>query len=148
MFCKQKFPVHAIVAHNGKVVKCTLVQKMRPCTGRTAHRGSRGIALLVLDDGTRSGWGVSVTPQPLLPPGESRYRLYRRLGGPQGRSGQVRKNLAPTGIRSTDRPARSQSLYRLRYLPHNRGIWGNNILQIILEKLQIMNRQWLRWKTS
>jgi len=55
MFCKQKFPVHAIVAHNGKVVKCTLVQKMRPCTGRTAHRGSRGIALLVLDDGTRSG---------------------------------------------------------------------------------------------
>ena len=26
------------------------------------------------------------------------------------------ENLAPTGIRSPDRPARSQSLYRLRYL--------------------------------
>jgi hypothetical protein len=25
-----------------------------------------------------------------LPPGKSRYPLYRRLGGPQGRSGQVR----------------------------------------------------------
>jgi hypothetical protein len=25
------------------------------------------------------------------------------------------ENLAPTGIRSPDRPARSQSLYRLRY---------------------------------
>jgi len=25
-----------------------------------------------------------------LPPGETRYPLYRRLGGPQGRSGQVR----------------------------------------------------------
>jgi hypothetical protein len=26
-----------------------------------------------------------------LPPGKTRYPLYRRLGGPQGRSGQVRK---------------------------------------------------------
>jgi hypothetical protein len=29
--------------------------------------------------------------------------------------GPVRKNLAPTGIRSPDRPARSESLYRLSY---------------------------------
>ena len=28
-------------------VKCTLVQELRLCTGRTAHRGSRGIALLL-----------------------------------------------------------------------------------------------------
>jgi hypothetical protein len=28
------------------------------------------------------------------------------------------ENLAPTGIRSPDRPARSQSLYRLRYTAH------------------------------
>jgi len=34
-----------------------------------------------------------------LSPGENRYPLYRRLGGPQGRSGQV-ENLDPTGIRS------------------------------------------------
>jgi hypothetical protein len=27
-------------------VKCTLVQALRLCTGRTAHTGSRGIALL------------------------------------------------------------------------------------------------------
>jgi len=27
-------------------VKCTFVQALRLCTGRTAHRGSRGIALL------------------------------------------------------------------------------------------------------
>jgi hypothetical protein len=27
----------------------------------------------------------------ILPPGDTRYRLYRRLGGPQGRSGRVRK---------------------------------------------------------
>ena len=30
-------------------VKCTLVQALRLCTGRTAHRGSRGIALLFSD---------------------------------------------------------------------------------------------------
>jgi hypothetical protein len=29
-----------------KKVKCTLVQALRLCTGRMAHRGSRGIALL------------------------------------------------------------------------------------------------------
>jgi len=34
-------------------VKCTLVQALRLYTGRTAHRGSRGIALLFLDHGTK-----------------------------------------------------------------------------------------------
>jgi len=33
-----------------------------------------------------------------LPPGKTRYPLYRRLGGPQGRSGRVRKISPPTGI--------------------------------------------------
>jgi len=34
-----------------------------------------------------------------LPPAKSRYPFYRRLGGPQGRSGRA-KNLVPTEIRS------------------------------------------------
>jgi hypothetical protein len=50
-----------------------------------------------------------------LPLGKTRYPLYRRLGGPQDRSGRVRKISPPTGIRSPDRPVRSQSLYRLSY---------------------------------
>jgi hypothetical protein len=33
----------------------------------------------------------------------------------QGRSGRVLKISPPTGIRFPDRPARSESLYRLRY---------------------------------
>jgi hypothetical protein len=48
-----------------------------------------------------------------LPPGKTQYPLYRRLGGPQGRLRRVQKILAPTGIRSPDRPAHSQSLYRV-----------------------------------
>jgi len=34
-----------------------------------------------------------------LPPGKTRYPLYKRLGGPQGRSGWA-ENLVPTGIPS------------------------------------------------
>ena len=33
-----------------------------------------------------------------LPPGKTRYPLYRRLGGPQGRSGRVRKTSPPPGF--------------------------------------------------
>ena len=33
-----------------------------------------------------------------LPPGKTQYPLYRRLGGPQGRSGQVRKISPPAGF--------------------------------------------------
>jgi hypothetical protein len=36
-------------------VKCALVQALRLCTGRTAHRDSRGINLLFHDHGTRRG---------------------------------------------------------------------------------------------
>jgi len=94
----------------GKKVKCTLVQALRLCTGRTTHRERRGIALLFLDYGTRRS---ASRPGRSLPPWKTRYPLYRRLGGLQGRSGHVRRIPPPTGIRSPDRPARSQSLYRL-----------------------------------
>ena len=50
-----------------------------------------------------------------LPPGKTQYPLYRRLGGPQGRSRRVQKISSLTGIGSPDRPARNESLYRLRY---------------------------------
>ena len=33
-----------------------------------------------------------------LPPGKTRYPLYRRLGGPQGRSGRLRKISPPPGF--------------------------------------------------
>jgi hypothetical protein len=42
------------------------------------------------------------------------------------------KNLAPTGIRSPDRPAHSQSLYRLSYPAHN----TNPVHNIIYNKIQ------------
>ena len=43
------------VTFKGVKVKCTLVQVLGLCTGRTAHRGSRSLALLFLDHGIRKG---------------------------------------------------------------------------------------------
>jgi hypothetical protein len=42
-------------------------------------------------------------------------RLYRSLGGSPGPIWMCAKNLVPTGIQSPDNPARSQSLYQLKY---------------------------------
>jgi len=80
------------------VIKCTLVQALRLCAGRTVHRGSRSIALLFLDHGTRRAEGSATRPGRFLPPGKTRYPLYRRVGGPQGHSGQVRKISPPPGF--------------------------------------------------
>jgi hypothetical protein len=61
------------------------------------------------------GLGGQRHPRAALPPGKTRYPLYRRLGGPQGRSGRVRKISPATGIRALYRQACAESLYRLRY---------------------------------
>ena len=81
-------------------VKVTLVQALRLCTCRTAHRGSRGIALLFHDHGTRRGWGVSVTPRPLLTPGKDLVPIVQESGWAPRPVWTSVENLATTGIRS------------------------------------------------
>jgi len=66
------------------------------------------------------GEGSASRPSRSLPLGKTRYSLYRRLGGPQGRSGQVRKispspgfdprNVQPVAIRYTDYATRHTRL--------------------------------------
>jgi hypothetical protein len=47
-----------------------------------------------------------------LPPGNTRYPLYRRLGEPQGRSGRVRKISTPPGFNPwTVKPVASRYAY-------------------------------------
>jgi len=94
-------------------VKCTLVQALRLCTGRTAHRGSKVAAQSFFTTALEGGKWSASRPGRSFFPGKTRYPLHRRLGGTQGRSEQVRKISFSTGIRSPDRPARSQSLYWL-----------------------------------
>ena len=50
-----------------KKVKCTLVQTLKLCTGHTAHRGSRGRALLFLTTALEGGEGSASRPGCSLP---------------------------------------------------------------------------------
>ena len=101
-----------------KKVKCTLVQALRLCTGRTAHGGSRGLALLFLYHVTRRGWGVSVTPRPLFTPRKDPVPIVEEAGWAPVPVWTGAENFAPTGFRSPDSPVRSELLYRLRYPAH------------------------------
>jgi len=63
-----------------------------------------------------------------LPPGKTRYQFYRRLGGPQGRSGRA-ENLVPTRIRSqTVKPVVS------RYT-----VWATGPTKKVRERVQIFD---------
>jgi hypothetical protein len=70
------------------------------------------------------GNGDQLHARAAFTPGDTRYPLYGRLGGPQDRSGRMQKISPPTGIQSPDRPARSESRYRPRYPgpPYNRQV--------------------------
>jgi len=72
-FCVCMFLTYFRVRANAK---CTIVQALRLCSGRTALKGSRGIGLLFLDHDTRMGWGVSVTPRSLFTPQEKPSTHY------------------------------------------------------------------------
>ena len=79
-----------------------------------AQRVGRGIALLFLDRGTRSGWVVSSKPRPHFTPGKDPVPILQEAcwaPGPVWTGGKSR----PHRDSIPDRPACSQSLYRLSY---------------------------------
>jgi hypothetical protein len=57
---------------------------------------------------------VSSTPRPYVTPGKDPGPIVQEAGWATGPVRTGAENLAPTGIRSPDRPARSQSLHLLR----------------------------------
>jgi hypothetical protein len=89
------------------------------CFNRAPHHegvlGSGGIALRILDLGTRWRWVVSFTPRPLYNQGKIPcYPLDRRLGGPQsrsGRGGEEKNSPLLPGLKLPDHPAHSPELY-------------------------------------
>jgi hypothetical protein len=79
---------------------------------------------------------VNSTPQPHSTPGKDPVPIVQEAGwapGPVWTGGKSR----PTGIRSPDRPARSQSLYRLNYLAHTLAI---SIHKVDLSNLRFKKR--------
>ena len=82
-----------------------------------AQRVGRGIALLFHDRGTRRGWVVRSTPRPHFTPWKYPVPILQEAGwasGPVWTGGKSR----PHRDSIPDRPARSQSLYRLSYPAH------------------------------
>ena len=65
--------------------------------------------------GTKFTWVVNATPRPLYPRERQPVTTVLKAELAPGPVWTGAENLAATGIRSPDRLARSESLYRLRY---------------------------------
>ena len=79
-----------------------------------AQRVDKAIALLFHDKALEGVSGQQHAPAVLYLRRKSRYPLYRRLGGPQGRSGRSKDLASPGFDHRTVQPV-AQSLYRLSY---------------------------------
>jgi hypothetical protein len=91
--------------------------KQSHCRPELVWRVDRGIPLPFRDLGARRGWWSAPRPGRFTP-GKDPVPIVQEAGWAPGPVWTYAKNLAPTGIRSPDRPARSQSLYRLSYPAH------------------------------
>jgi len=112
VFCKliisprliRYFPCHCFLART-QLSKCFSILMRIICVKHEffrihtmmAYRGSRGIALLILNLGTGWRWMVNFKTCHFTPGKEPWYLLTRRLGGPQNQFWQFgeRKNLLP-----------------------------------------------------
>jgi len=106
--------VHKVVL----TVACDFYIKLKWSRYRpgVAQRVGRVIVLLFHDRGTRRGWVFSSTPRPHFTPGKDPVPILQEAGwapGPVWTGGISR----PHRDSIPDRPARSQSLYRLSYRP-------------------------------
>ena len=80
---------------------------------------------------------VSSTPRPHFTPEKNPVLIVLEAGWPPGPV-WTEENLAPTGFRSPDRPARTRSLYRLSYRAYNSV---GTVLQIGRMVLLLLYRQ-------
>jgi hypothetical protein len=71
---------------------------------------------------------VIATPWPLYPRERNPVPIFWEAGWTPGSVWTGEENLAPTGIRYPDRPARSESLCRLSY-PGARKLLGTSLLR-------------------
>ena len=120
-----------------------------------AQRVGRGIALLFHDRGTRRGWVVSSTSRPHFTPGKDPVPILQEAGwapGPVWTGGKSR----PLWDSISDRPARSQSLYRLSYPAHLRVkyisqrdmklIFISNVLEMFVGLSAVERRVEVGWR--
>jgi len=116
-------------------VKCS---RYRPCV---AQRVGRCIALLFHDRGIRRWWVVSSTARPHFTPGKDPVPILQEAGwapGPVWTGGKS----CPNRDSIPDRPARSQSLYRLSYRPtlYTQQLWKRGISASFVSKYSMSLR--------
>jgi hypothetical protein len=87
--------------------------KGHPITGQQGPRGGVEVQLNYFLTSALEGVGCQHHALAALPPGKTRYPLYRRLGGPHSRSGRVRKISPPPGFDPRTIQPVVKSLYRL-----------------------------------
>ena len=82
-------------------------------------------------------WSAAL-PGCTLPPGRTRYPLYRRLGGPQGQSGRAENHAPPHSISGPSNPV-ARSLYRLSYPAHPWVMWALESSWRCFKSLRVTN---------
>jgi hypothetical protein len=87
-------------------------------------------------------WSTSRSGRALPPGRDPRYPLYRRLGGPQSRSGHRGKRNNPLPLpgiepRSPGRPVRGQTLYCLNYPPRFWILLSGNYIRQTFQKAKL-----------
>jgi hypothetical protein len=98
--------------------------KGHPITG---HQGPRVVVYSFLTS-VQGGGEWSAPCSGCFTPGKDPVPVVQEAGWAPGPVWMCAENLTPTGIRSPDRPARSQSLYRLSYPAQGEG---NTLLQML-----------------
>jgi len=89
--------------------------KVRPVTG---HEGRKGVEVQLCCffnvDARWGGWSTTLSGR-FTPTEREPVTLVQETGSAPGPVWTGEENFAPTGIRSPNRPARRESLYRLRH---------------------------------
>jgi hypothetical protein len=115
--CVMQPAPHALHSTSGTTLDQNYIGKGKghPITGHQGPRGGVEVELYSFSTSAIEGGGWSASCPGRFTP---RKDPVQEAGWAPGPVWTCAKNLAPTGISSPDRPARSQSLYRLSYPAH------------------------------
>jgi hypothetical protein len=95
-----------------------LLKKGHPIRGHQGPRGGVELQPYSFSISALGGGGWSAPSPGRFTSGKDPVPIVQEAEWAPGPVWTCAKNLAPTGIRSPDRPARSHSLYRLSYPAH------------------------------
>jgi hypothetical protein len=110
--------------------------KVRPITGIEGQRGAEVQLSYFVTSALERG-GLSASRPGRFTPGKDPVPIVQEAGWTPGPVWTCSKNLTPTGIRSPDRPARSQSLSRPEQLVTSVTYWQWRCMTVHLVNVQI-----------